>query len=63
MIRIVSEMQKKVYAVEKGYKVKVKVGEVLEKGKEFAVGTDKNKKLKVMERGEVLEIRSDSIVF
>ncbi|MCR5412889.1 MAG: hypothetical protein K6E76_08150 [Patescibacteria group bacterium] len=48
LLRIVSDTQKKVYALEKGYKATVKVGDVLVKGGTFA--TDgKNGKQKVME--------------
>ena len=62
LLRIVSDTQKKVYALEKGYKATVKVGDVLVKGGTFA--TDgKNGKQKVMEEWEVLEVNKDSIIF
>jgi len=63
-IRIESEVQKKVYAIEKGSRPTVKVGEVLAKGGVFAISEkNKNSKQKVMEDGEVLEINADSIIF
>jgi DNA-directed RNA polymerase subunit beta' len=60
LIKITSDIQKKIYIIKDGYKATVKVGDILAKGGNFA--TKGSSKLKVNEEGEVLSMDSDSII-
>lgn len=59
-INVLSEYQKKTYAVKDGYKLEVRKNQMLAKGAAYA--SKGKSKLKVKEEGKVLETHKDRIV-
>jgi DNA-directed RNA polymerase subunit beta' len=60
LLKITSELQKKIYIIKDGYKSAVKVGQTLAKGAAFA--SKGSSKLKTNEAGKVLEKDADSVI-